>query len=122
MKSFAIVFGVVFVLLILLVIGISRWVWIPDVISGKASIVAIKENDWKDRFAVDQKWAGDGYLTKLHVRFVDGREEEFVINPDGPKIWKCDLIWDNDKNTLSIMNGKRIVVVFDGDGLRYPPM
>src|SRR5213594_1996908 len=91
----------------LLVLWGSRFVWIPDLVSGKEVVVGSLPIRPGESIELTQVWAGDGYLTRLRHKLSSGRSLYAFGDPDSRKAWKCRL--DHQTNLACVrirFNGK----------------
>lgn len=87
---------------------ISQYVWIPDMISPRASVLASGSTQSGHRFQVVQYWNGaDFYTTELEDMNPSGQLTVAQINWDDMKQWSC---------TMKVVEAeKKVVVTFPSE-------
>jgi hypothetical protein len=77
-------------------------IWLPDVATGNIVTVATAANARGDAFVITQQWSSDFYKTWLTHSEPSGRVTKIMLDPDGPRIWRCSMHCDEDASTLNI--------------------
>ena len=68
----------------------SRYVWVPDIVSGRITILASAVSPSGHTFQIVQYWNGsDFYTTELEDRGPDGQLHIAQIDWDDNKHWSC---------------------------------
>jgi hypothetical protein len=97
-----------FIITVFCLVICSVFIWPPDLFSSKQNILAQAESDDGSKFTVVQFWNGkDFYTTMLKFKPIGAEEEDYVIDGDDIKRWKCRLVLDASKKMLEvILSGK----------------
>jgi hypothetical protein len=84
--------GLLFVVIAAATAWVSYFVWLPEIGSGKVSVLATAESANGERFRVVQFWNGyDFYTTQLEHIDAAGATKVAVIDGDDKKQWSCSL-------------------------------
>ncbi len=110
---FSIGSGVVFIPLLLLVsYCLSAVVWLPDLISsGAEHVIGQAANDRGESFELIQRWVGDGYLTGVRHRMLDGKSVFAIGDGDAARAFRCKISMNHD--------GSFVVFEFSGKKWLY---
>ncbi len=90
---------------VLVLLGaISRFIWLPDLVTDHPITLGQIRTTAGDRFRIVQLFVGDGYLTEfLHT---DARQDtwSYVLDPDARKAWRAALAQTNGLIELHVWN------------------
>lgn len=99
---------------LVLVLGLSRFVWIPDILAKRETVIGYISIHQDEKVEVVQAWCGDGYLTRVRHKLASGCTVHSVIDADSMKVWQARLehqpaygrvsIWIHRKHALYYYN------------------
>ena len=96
----------ILILIALVAVLLSRFVWLPDIVTGRRAIVACVSNSVGDSFQVVQYWNEDFYCSLLKHGSPSGETNSVVLDPDGYKLWSCRIIFQTN-DTATILTGRK---------------
>ena len=86
----------------------NSFVWPPDTKTNLEIVVASITVQKGETVALTQKWAGDGYLTRVRHELSSGSIIYAVADPDLRKLWACHIEHDGRSKTVTFSMGRKV--------------
>lgn len=95
------------IVVIAILVVLSRIVWLPDVLSGRRILLGEMKVVSGDVFTVSQFWNDSDFYTVEFRHLSREGPQVFVIDPDAPKIWTCQLRIKESTTEVDVYCGGR---------------